>query len=171
MRYSRICITALSNQKPLMTPLRYIITSVPTSLSLSVIFAAFLVTSEHFLLGGIKKAAIIADIRASQENRKCAHILNADMFYVKWHDLSWDVDFCLRLYRLKRRVGVKQRADSHMYNLWQCSKRLRFSVSELQALLPQGLTEKLVYPTRWSGQCSSVLLQAQGGVHTAHCLG
>lgn len=66
-----------------MTPLRYIITSVPTSLSLSVIFAAFLVTSEHFLLGGIKKAAIIADIRASQENRKCAHILNADMFYVK----------------------------------------------------------------------------------------
>lgn len=41
--------------KPLMTPLRYIITSVPTSLLLSVIFAAFLVTSEHFLLGGIKR--------------------------------------------------------------------------------------------------------------------
>lgn len=70
-------------------------------------------------------------------NRKCAHILNADMFYVKWHDLSWDVDFCLRLYRLKRRVGVKQRADSHMYNLWQCSKRLRFSVSELQRCFPR----------------------------------
>ena len=41
--------------KPLMTPLRYIITGVPTSLSLSVIFAAFLVTSEHFLLSGIKR--------------------------------------------------------------------------------------------------------------------
>ncbi len=65
--------------KALMTPLRYIITSVPTSLLLSVIFAAVLFTTEYFLVKGMKHTLIVDSLTRKQ---KCVHILNTDLFYV-----------------------------------------------------------------------------------------
>lgn len=75
--------------KALMTPLRYIITCVPTGLLLCVIFAAFLFTTEHFLVKRIK--CLIVD--SLTRKQKWVHILNSDLSGMTWAGIwtfVWD---------------------------------------------------------------------------------
>lgn len=82
-----------------MTPLRYIITSGPRSLLLCVIFAAFLFTTEHFLVKGIK-CAITATVTKKQ---KCVHTTNVDLFYASdgGYGIYLPLPSDLSLYQLK----------------------------------------------------------------------